>query len=125
VDDNPSIRRLIVRILQPFAQDIRECSDGRDALTAFQRQGSDLVLMDFAMKHVDGIQATKQIRAAHPEAKIVMVTDYDDIYLRKAAMNAGACAYELKDNLPSLIRLLEPMQDGVGSAETGVSENLF
>lgn len=125
VDDNPSVRRLIVSILQPFADEVRECSDGIEALAAFQQQGSDLVLMDLAMKQLDGIQATKQIRAAHPGARIVMVTDYDDMYLRKAAVDAGACDYALKENLPDLVRLLEGMQRRSGTAGDGRLRNPF
>jgi DNA-binding NarL/FixJ family response regulator len=59
---------------------------------------------------VDGIQATRQIKAADPAAKIVIVTDYDDDALRAAAMRAGACGYALKDNLLDLVRLLEAIK---------------
>ncbi len=120
VDDNAAVRRLIAGILQPFAGEIRECADGADALAAYQAQRPDLVLMDIRMPRVDGIQATKQIRAAHPDARIIVVTDYDDSRLREAAMDAGACAYALKDNLPDLIRLLEAMQGRPGPSGTDV-----
>jgi DNA-binding NarL/FixJ family response regulator len=66
--------------------------------------------MDVRMNEVDGIQATKQIKAADPEAKIAIVTDYDDDALRHAAMRAGACGYALKDNLLELVRLLEAIK---------------
>lgn len=125
MDDTPSVRRLIVNMVQPLAEDICECSDGAEALAAFQRHGPDLVLMDIGMKQVDGIQATKQIRAAHPDAWIVIVTDYDDRHLRQAAMDAGAGAYALKENLPDLLRLLESKPDLLARAETGVSGNPF
>jgi DNA-binding NarL/FixJ family response regulator len=68
--------------------------------------------MDIRMHEVDGITATKQIKAADPAAKIVILTDYDDDALRQAAMHAGACGYVLKDNLLYLVRLLEAMQQG-------------
>jgi len=106
VDDNAAVRRLIKSIVQRSAEEIRECEDGEDALAAYEALWPDLVFMDIRMKRVDGIQATRQIRAAHPGAKIVIVSDYDDTWLREAALDAGACGYELKDNLPDLIRLL-------------------
>jgi CheY-like chemotaxis protein len=110
VDDNATVRRLIAEIVEPFADEIRECADGADALAAYEAQRPDMVLMDIRMKQVDGIQATKQIRAADPAAKIVIVTDYDDSGLREAAMGAGANDYALKDNLQDLVRFLEAMQ---------------
>ena len=94
-------------IAQPFAGEICECADGADALSAYQAQRPDLVLMDIRMKEVDGITATKQIKAADPTAEIIIVTDYDDDALREAAMRAGARGYALKDNLLDLVRLLD------------------
>jgi CheY-like chemotaxis protein len=107
VDDNAAIRRLIASIVLPFTGEIRECADGADALTAYQAQRPDLVLMDICMKEVDGISAVKQIKAADPTAKIVIVTNYDDNALRQAAMRAGACGYVLKDSLLELCQWLE------------------
>ena len=107
VDDNAAVRRLIADIVLPFADEIRECSDGADALSAYNAQRPDLVLMDIRMKQVDGIEATKRIKVADPSAKIIIVTDYDDEALRQAAMREGACGYALKDNLLDLTRVLE------------------
>jgi DNA-binding NarL/FixJ family response regulator len=107
VDDNAAVRRLIVEIVLPFADEIRECSDGAEAVSAYIAQRPDLVLMDIRMKQVDGIEATKRIKVADPSAKILIVTDYDDEALRQAAMREGACGYALKDNLLDLVRVLE------------------
>jgi CheY-like chemotaxis protein len=107
VDDNAAVRRLIRGIVLPFAGEICECGDGADASSVYQAQKPDVVLMDIRMKELDGIEATKQIRAVDPEARIVIVTDYDDDALRHAAMGAGAFDYVLKDNLLDLVRLLQ------------------
>ena len=107
VDDNAAIRRLVAEIVLPFADEIRECSDGAEAVSAYLARRADLVLMDIRMKHVDGIEAVKRIRAVDPSARIIMVTDYDDEALRQAAMHEGAFGYALKDNLLDLIRVLE------------------
>jgi DNA-binding NarL/FixJ family response regulator len=56
---------------------------------------------------MDGIVATQRIKAAFGEAKVVIVTDYDDPNLRDAAFQAGACEYVIKENLHSLRRILQ------------------
>jgi DNA-binding NarL/FixJ family response regulator len=113
VDDNAAVRRLIRRIVQPLAGQICECADGAEALAVYQSQRPDAVLMDIRLGEVDGIQATARIKASDPDARIVMVTDYDDETLRHAAMRAGACGYVLKDNLLDLVRLLEAMKQSI------------
>jgi len=113
VDDNAAVRRLIRSILQRLADEIYECGDGADALSAYIAQRPDVVLMDIRMREVDGIQATTQIRAVDPAARILIVTDYDDKDLRHASMRAGACGYVLKDNLLDLVRLLDQPADPI------------
>jgi len=113
VDDNAAVRRLIRSIVLRLADDIYECGDGAEALSAYVAQRPDVVLMDIRMSEVDGIQATKQITAVDPTAKILMVTDYDDRELRQASMRAGACGYVLKDNLLDLVRLLDQPADPI------------
>lgn len=107
VDDNAAVRRLIAEVVMPLADEIRECCDGADALSAYHSNRPDLVLMDIRMKQVDGIEATKRIKMADPSAKIIIVTDYDDEALRQEAMRVGACEYALKDNLLDLVLVLE------------------
>lgn len=107
VDDNAAVRRLIGSIVLPFADEIRECSNGAEAVSAYDAHQPDLVLMDIRMDEVDGIAATRQIKASHPAARILIVTDYDDDALRRAAISAGAFGYVLKENLLELRRWLE------------------
>ena len=62
--------------------------------------------MDIRVSNVDGLAATRQIREFHPQARVVIVTDYDDEDLRKAASEAGARGYALKHNLTDLSGLI-------------------
>lgn len=106
VDDNPGIRRLLRRALVETASTIWECSDGAEALPFYTNYRPDVVLMDMRMPIIDGLTAARQIRKVYPSAKVVIVTDYDDEDLRKAASEAGACGYSLKQNLTELAPLI-------------------
>lgn len=107
VEDNPAMRRLLRRMLADLAEEVTECSDGKEVLDTYTRFQPDWVLMDIEMAEIDGICATRQLIAAFPEAKVVTVTNYDDRVLRTQAQQAGACGYVLKDDLLELRRLLE------------------
>ena len=108
VDDNPQMRRLICSLLKDLSEEIAECSDGTQALAAYAQWRPDWVLMDIKMRQLDGIAATRQIRAAYPQARIMIVSDYGDHQLRDAARRAGACAYVVKEDLLAVRRILSP-----------------
>lgn len=106
VDDSQPMRELIKMMLAGVAEIVGECSDGADALAAYERRRPDWVLMDIGMKNMDGITATRQIMAAYPQAKIMIVTDYNDDDLRRAATDAGASRYIVKENLLDIVDIL-------------------
>jgi two-component system NarL family response regulator len=70
-----------------------ECANGADALACYERCRPDLVLMDIEMGKIDGLTATRQIVAADPDASVVIVTQHDNLALRKAALESGVLAY--------------------------------
>lgn len=107
VDDNAHMRRLICSVLRGVAAQITECADGYDACAAYDAHRPDWVLMDIGMSRVDGLTATARITAAHPEARVLIVTNHDSDGLREAAARAGACGYVLKENLIDVRRLLQ------------------
>jgi two-component system, chemotaxis family, chemotaxis protein CheY len=106
VDDNAQMRLLIKSFVDDIAESVIECSDGSEALTAYREQLPDWVLMDIKMGQEDGISATRQIKAAYPAARIMIVTDYNDSRLRRAARCAGACEYVVKEDLREARRIL-------------------
>jgi CheY-like chemotaxis protein len=106
VDDNPQVRAVIRTVLTGLADDVRECTDGDEAVAAYRQQRPDWVLMDAKMVRMGGLEATRRIVAADRTARVLIVTDYDDAHWRAAAREAGACGYVLKDNLLDVRRLL-------------------
>lgn len=106
VDDSSQMRQMMRQFLPADTGEIRECEDGVDALACYERFQPDWVLMDWEMKQMNGLKATRQIIGKHPEAKILLVTQYNDIELREAASEAGACGFVLKENLAELRRIL-------------------
>ncbi|MEN3334182.1 MAG: hypothetical protein V7641_3547 [Blastocatellia bacterium] len=106
VDDNDQMRQLIRSLVADLADNILECSDGAEAIVIYGEHQPDWVLMDIKMKQVDGLAATRQIKAAYPEAKIVIVTNFDDRKMREAACEAGAVEFVAKDNLLDVRHLL-------------------
>ena len=107
VDDNQQMRQMVKFYLRGLADERRECADGAEALDVYTEFEPDWVLMDWEMNRVDGLAATRRIRAAYPEAHILLVTQYDDRELRLAASEAGVSGYVLKDDLLTLRSLLQ------------------
>ncbi len=106
VDDSRQMRELIKMTLAGVAEVVGECADGADALGCYEANRPDWVLMDWEMR-TDGLTATRRIVKAHPEARILIVTQHDDEELREAAIEAGARGFVLKDDLLALGSFLQ------------------
>jgi CheY-like chemotaxis protein len=83
VEDNPQMRRTLRMLIGDVAAACYECSDGREALAAYQKHHPDWVLMDLKMPGLDGLAATAALCAADPAARVLIVTNYDDPALRE------------------------------------------
>jgi CheY-like chemotaxis protein len=106
VEDNAAMRQMIRKLVGDLTEAITECSDGSEALAAYRACRPEWVLMDLQMKEVGGLEATRQIKAAFPDSRIIIVTDFDDAGLRSAARRSGASAYVVKENLLLLRQIL-------------------
>lgn len=98
-DDHPVVRHGLVALIdhQPDMWVVAEVGNGREAVEQYAAQQPDVVLMDLRMPELDGVEAIAAIRAASPQARIVVLTTYDsdeDIY---RGLRAGAQGYLLKD----------------------------
>jgi len=104
-DDQTLFRSGLARLLKEDQRiDLAgEAADGNDAVKKAATLKPDVVLMDLRMPGLDGIEATKQILAAQPDCKVLILTTFDaDSYVLQA-LRAGACGYVLKDAEPTAI----------------------
>ena len=106
VDDSAPMRRMIKTLIADLVGEIFERSDGGEALAAYREHEPDIVLMDLKMAGTDGLVATRQIKQFFPEARIIMVSQWEDAALREDARLAGAEAYVGKSDLQPLRRLM-------------------
>lgn len=106
VDDNSVMRRTIGRVVCDLTDRVIECANGAEALLAYEANLPEWVLMDVAMTGKDGLTATREICAAYPLARVVIVTNYDGDEIRAAAKRAGAIGFVVKENLLELRGIL-------------------
>lgn len=93
VDDQPRARKSLRALLStwPQALEIREATNGREAVQLVEEFRPDAVLMDVRMPEVDGLEATTTIKAQWPQVKVIVLTMY--IESRDEALAAGADAF--------------------------------
>jgi len=106
VEDNDNMRKLIKKVLHGLGT-IYECRDGAEALAAYTKHRPDCVVMDIHMPKMNGILATKEIKAAFPEARVVILSKFKDAETREAAREAGANDFVSKEDLLSLPGVVE------------------
>jgi len=98
-EDHTVVRDGLIAIIkqEPDMDVVAETGDGEQAAELWKKHRPDITLMDLRMPGLDGVNAIYQIRAADPNARIIVLTTYDgdeDIY---RGMRAGAKSYLLKD----------------------------
>jgi DNA-binding NarL/FixJ family response regulator len=99
VDDHPVVRAGLSGLLssQPDFVVVGEASSGLEALDMLERIGADVVLMDLRMPQMDGVAATRQVRARFPKVQVLVLTTYDTDSEIVRVVEAGATGYLLKD----------------------------
>lgn len=114
VDDDPLVRAGLRMMLGgPDGVDVvAEGEDGDQVLGLVGAHRPDVVLMDIRMARTDGLAATRELLAAHPEAKVLVLTTFDaDDYVMEA-LRAGARGFVLKDTPPD--RLVAAVHEVAG-----------
>jgi DNA-binding NarL/FixJ family response regulator len=98
--DDQAVVRDGLEMLLTLEKDIQvlgTAQDGDEAVELVSKHQPDLVLMDLKMPGMNGIEATRQIRAKFPDVKVLVLTTYDDDEWVFDAIRAGASGYLLKD----------------------------
>lgn len=133
VDDQSEFRDGLRDLLStvPEIEIAGEAADGRVAVETAADSNPDVILMDIRMPVMDGIAATRAIRSQHPDARILVLTTFDDDELITEAIRAGAIGYVLKgtplDDLVAILRLalrgyiaIAPRKDDASSRDVDV-----
>lgn len=114
-DDHHVVRRGLVFFLktQKNIEIVGEAKNGEEAVSLVEQLMPDLVLMDLAMPVMDGIEATRKIKAKHPQMKIMILTSFSDQNHVIPAIEAGASGYQLKDIEPDeLVKAIKMLVSG-------------
>lgn len=115
VEDHAIIRAGVKSLLssEPELEVVGEAEDGMQAVALTKSLKPDLILMDLSMPLLNGTEAMKQIKARHPEIKVIVLTMHKtDEYVR-ATLNAGANGYVLKDDThQDLLAAIKSVENG-------------
>jgi DNA-binding NarL/FixJ family response regulator len=129
VADDQSMVRAGFRMLLAGEEDIEvvaEASNGKEAVDKAARFDPTVVLMDIRMPELDGLEATRRILAADPDARVLVLTTFDlDEYVYEA-LRAGASGFVLKDDPPEqLIAAVRTVASGDALLSPAVTKRVI
>jgi DNA-binding NarL/FixJ family response regulator len=118
VDDNALLREGIAAIIETQRDMVlvSQAINGADAIRQFRDLRPDVTLMDLRLPDLSGIDATRAIRAEFPDARVIVLTTFEDDVESRRAREAGASDYLVKslppDELMQAIRSVHARADG-------------
>ena len=129
VADDQSMVRAGFRMLLAGEEDIEvvaEASNGKEAVEKAARFDPTVVLMDIRMPELDGLEATRRILSADPDARVLVLTTFDlDEYVYEA-LRAGASGFVLKDDPPEqLIAAVRTVASGDALLSPAVTKRVI
>lgn len=127
-DDHPIVREGLRAVLAalPDFELVATAASGGEAVTVGTAHHPDVVVMDLHMPDLDGIQATKQLLAVHPDIAVLVLTMYDDDEMLLAALKAGARGYLLKGaSHIDIAQALRSIVTGGAVFGTGVADQVL
>ncbi|HTX73755.1 MAG TPA: response regulator transcription factor, partial [Rectinemataceae bacterium] len=129
VDDQALFVESLRTVIERSASDIEVVGvarNGAEAVALLTGQPCDLVVMDVRMPVMDGVEATRRIRELRPDARIMMLTTFEDDEYVKEALEHGAVGYILKDIAPAeLIASIRVVAGGAFLIAPSVARSLI
>ncbi len=128
VDDQAVVRDGLVLLLGllPDIEVVGAAGDGEAALRLVADLRPDVVLMDLRMPRVDGVEATRRIRAGFPDTQVVVLTTYSDDESVCAALRAGARGFLTKSaDADEIARAVAVVMNGDAQLDPGVQRRLL
>jgi DNA-binding NarL/FixJ family response regulator len=126
-DDQTVVREGLITLLGTMSgiEVVGAAADGEEAVALAADLAPDVVLMDLRMPRMDGVEATKRIRAEHPATQVVVLTTYADDESIVGALRSGAIGYLTKDAARDQIgRALEAANSGQAVLDSEVQARL-
>jgi DNA-binding NarL/FixJ family response regulator len=126
VDDDDLVRAGLTLMLSGAVDIVGEAGDGHGVLAAVDRHRPDVVLMDIRMPRLDGIAATRLLRAQPRPPAVIVLTTFDADELVLLALRAGAAGFLLKSTPPAeIVRAIETVHAGEASLSPSVTRRLI
>jgi RNA polymerase sigma factor (sigma-70 family) len=105
---------------------VAEASDGKEAVQLTIKERPDVVVMDFAMPKLNGIEATRQIKAVAPGIAVLVLTAYDSDQYIFAFLEAGAAGYLLKDvQVDELVQAIRAVHAGESMLHPAIARKVI
>ncbi|WEK28090.1 MAG: response regulator transcription factor [Candidatus Pseudomonas phytovorans] len=127
VDDHAVVRQgygSLLRAVLPTVQ-VREAASGEEALTRVQEQVPNLVIMDFGLPGISGLETTRRLRQRLPQLRVLFFSMHDELPLVRQALDAGASGYLTKSAAPDvLIEAVQRMMAGHAYIEQPLATQL-
>ncbi|GAA4572371.1 response regulator [Planotetraspora kaengkrachanensis] len=127
VDDQTVVREGLTLLLGllPGVEVVGSAADGEAAVELVEAERPDVVLMDLRMPRMDGVEATRRIRAAHPGTQVVVLTTYSDDESVFAALQAGARGFLTKSaDAEEIARAVATVMRGDAQLDPAVQRRL-
>ena len=123
-DDHAVVREGLRTLIntKPGMEVIGEAADGDEAITLVHNLKPDVILLDMVMPRKNGLEAINGIKKNNPEARILVLTSFDDDERVFSAIKAGALGYLLKDSSPQqLLQAIDDVHHGRSSLHPAIA----
>jgi len=127
VDDHPVLREGLVTIIesQGDLEVVAEAATGKQGIELFEKHLPDITLLDLGLPDVHGVEVIKALRAAHPDARLIVLTTYGGDVQALRALRAGAAGYLLKATLRrDLLDSIRTVHAGSRHVQTEIAAEL-